>query len=365
MKLGIIGLPNAGKTTIFNALTGQDIETAAWPGTIGEEAHVGMISVPDERIDRLSAIFNPKKTVYADVMCSDITGFAKGVSTSKQRAQVINQAWEADLLLHVVRTFEDPGIVHPDGGIDPARDAAALELELVFHDLELAETRLERIALAARKGIGKELEGEQAVLQKCRAHLEEEQPLRTLDLSDEEKGHIGSLMLLSAKPELVVLNVAEEEIGSPATVAAVQSLESFYQGKGALVFALCGRIEAELSQLPPDEAALFLADLGIERPALDVVIRSAYELLGLISFFTVGEDEVRAWTIRADTTALKAASKIHSDIERGFIKAETVGYEDFIGSGSLAAAKEKALLRLEGKEYVVRDGDIINFRFNV
>ncbi len=365
MKLGIIGLPNAGKTTLFNALTGQTLEAAPYPNPIGTEHHVGVVHVPDERIDRLTAIFKPKKTIYADVQCVDITGVSKGISGSKQKTAVFNQIWECDALIHVVRAFEDASVVHPDGEVDPASDASALELELVFHDLELAETRLERIATSIKKGIGESLETEQNVLKKCLALLEEEKPLRNLDLTDEERAAIGSLMFASLKPELVVLNVSEDDISSQKTFSRIDALKKFYAGKDALVFSLSAEIEAEISQLDPDEAAIFLEDLGIPEPAMNRVISEAYELLGLVSFLTVGPDEVRAWTIRRGTHALKAAGKIHSDIERGFIRAETIGYEDFISAGTMAKAKELGTLRLEGKDYEVMDGDIVNFRFNV
>jgi hypothetical protein len=365
MKLGIIGLPNSGKTTLFNALTGQNIETAAYPNQIGEEHRVGVIKVPDGRIDRLSEMFKPKKTTYADVMCVDITGFSRGISGSKQKAQVFNGVWDVDAIIHVVRAFEDASVMHPDGEVDPVADAAALELELVFGDLELVETRLERIANSMKKGIGEGLDAERDVLVKCQALLEEEQPLRNLELSEEERTLIGSLQFASIKPELVVLNVGEDEIISDQTASLISGLNDFYRGKDALVFSLSAKIEMELSQLPAEEAQMFLADLGIEEPAMNRVIREAYGLLGLISFLTAGEDEVRAWTIRQGTAAVKAAGKIHSDIERGFIRAEVIGYDDFITAGSMAKGKELGTLRLEGKEYAVQDGDIVNFRFNV
>ncbi len=365
MKLGIIGLPNSGKTTLFNALTRQDWETAPYPNSIGADHHVGVVHVPDPRIDRLSEIHRPRKTTYADVTCVDITGFSRGISASKQKAAVFNEVRDADAIIHLVRAFADPAVTHPDGEVDPAADAAALELELVFSDLELVETRLERIENSVKKGIGKELEGEREVLKKCLAQLEEEKPLRNLDFSEEERTLIGSLQFVSLKPELVVLNVGEDEIGSADTDETLAQLDDFYRGKDAHIFSLSARIEMELSQLPADEAQLFLADLGIGEPAMNRVIREAYALLGLISFLTAGEDEVRAWTIRKDTTAVRAAGKIHSDIERGFIRAEVTGYDDFIAAGSMAKARDAGTVRLEGKEYIVRDGDIINFRFNV
>lgn len=366
MKLGIIGLPNSGKTTIFNALTGLEMEITAYPNAISDEPHLGTVKVPDGRIDRLSSIFNPKKTTYADVTCFDITGFASGISANKQKGTLFNQLWEADALIHVVRAFEDESVIHPQDTIDPARDAGTLELEMIFHDLELVETRLERIATSIKKGIGDDLKSEQAVLEKCRGWLEEEKPLRNIGLDEAERTAIGSLQFASLKPELVVLNISETEIRGKQTAAQVDALRKYYSGRDALVFSLSGEIEMEISRLAPDEAGAFLEDLGIEEPAMNRVVREAYELLGLISFFTAGEDEVKAWTIRKGLPAVKAAGKIHSDIERGFIKAEIISYEDFIAAGaSMATAKEKALLRLEGKEYIIQDGDIINFRFNV
>lgn len=365
MKLGIIGLPNCGKTTIFNALTRQDTEATPYPNPLGTEHHIGIVHVPDERIEQLSKIYKPRKTILADVTCVDITGFARGISSHKQKSVVFNEVWDMNALIHVVRAFEDPAVVHPDGEVDPARDAAALELELIFNDLELVETRLERIANQIKKGAGETLEAEKEVLKKCRAQLEEEKPLRNLPLSNQEHALIGSLQFASVKPELVVLNVGEDDIGSPKTTNAEAVLNDFYQGKDALVFSLSGKIERELAQLEPDEAKLFLEDLGIKEPAVNLVVREAYELLGLISFITVGEDEVRAWTIRKGTPAVKAAGKVHSDIERGFIRAEVVSYDDFMAAGNMAKAKEAGAVRLEGKDYTVQDGDIINFRFNV
>ncbi len=364
MKLGIIGLPNAGKTTLFNALTGQALEVTAYANPASAEAPVGVIKVPDARIDRLSTIYKPKKTVYAEVQCADITGLDRGISGSGQKGALFELAWDADALIHVVRAFEDEAVSH-EGPIEPQADAAALDLELIFHDLELVETRLERIENSMKKGIGEGLDVEKAALERCREALEAEQPLRGVELSDEERAAIGSLQFASLKPVLVVLNVSEEAISGEGTAAAVAALSDYYAGKQALVFSLSGKIEMELSQLEPDETVMFLEELGIEEPAMNLVIREAYELLGLISFFTVGEDEVRAWTTRRGDAAPRAAGRVHSDIERGFIRAETISYDDFIAAGDMAHAREQGTLRLEGKDYVVQDGDIINFRFNV
>ena len=364
MKLGIIGLPNAGKTTLFNALTGQALEVAAYPNPASTETPVGVIKVPDARIDRLSAIYKPKKTIFAEVQCVDITGFDRGISGSSQKGSLFELAWDADALIHVVRAFEDESVVH-EGPVDPAADAAALDLELIFHDVELVETRLERIENSMKKGIGEGLEMEKAALKRCREALEREEPLRGVSFSMEERAAIGSLQFASLKPVLVVLNVGEDEISGEATQAAVAALSDHYAGKEAQVLSLSGKIEMELSQLPPDDAKLFLEELGIGEPAMNLVIREAYELLGLISFFTVGEDEVRAWTTRQGDPAPRAAGRVHSAIERGFLRAETISYDDFMEAGRMARARELGTLRLEGKEYEVRDGDIINFRFNV
>lgn len=364
MKLGIIGLPNAGKTTLFNALTRQALEATSYPNPASAKAPVGVIKVPDQRVDRLSAIFNPKKTTYAEVRCVDVTGFDRGISSSSQKRSLFELAWDTDALIHIVRAFVNDSVVH-DGEIDPLADAAALDLELVFHDLELVETRLERIENSIKKGIGEGLDVEKQVLERCREALERGEPLRRLAFSAGERAAIGSLQFASLKPVLVVLNVSEDAIAGEATTQVVAALSEYYAGTEELAFSLSCKIEMEISQLPPDDAALFLEELCITEPAMNLVIREAYELLGLISFFTVGEDEVRAWTTRQGDRAPRAAGRVHSDIERGFIRAETIGYDDFIEAGDMARARELGTLRSEGKDYVVRDGDIFNFRFNV
>ncbi len=361
MKLGIIGLPNAGKTTLMNALTGQELEVTAYPNQAAADPPPGIVKVPDARLDRLSEIYQPRKTTRAEVACSDITGFDRGIS-GDAAAGLFELLADTDALIHVVRAFEDEAVVH-DGPLDPLADAAALDLELIFHDLELVETRLERIEAAQRKGIGGDNEAEKRALERCRQALEREEPLRRVELDEDERAAIGSLRFASLKPVLVVLNVAEDRIGAPETEATVATLADHYAGKGVRVFSLSAAIEMELSQLETGEAEPFLGELGIEEPAVNLVIREAYRLLGLISFFTVGEDEVRAWTTRRGDRAPRAAGRIHSDIERGFIRAEVIGYEDFIAAGSMARARELGTIRLEGKDYVVEDGDIIEFRF--
>jgi len=361
MKTAIIGLANAGKTTIFNALTGLNLEVTTFP-TLAGEPHTGVVRVPDERLTRLTEIFKPKKTTQATVEYIDYMGLTKG--DMAQNRKVFDLIRDADAIVHVVRGFADEAVSHPMGGLGPRRDAETVELEMIFGDLELVEKRLERMAEGAKKG-KKPDEAEQKLLVKCKDALENETALRDLDFTDEEQKAMRSLQFMSIKPLLVVLNTAEEEMNSVATEAAAAELSQYFKGRQVSVLDLCGKIEMEIAQLPLDEARVFLDDLGIAEPALNKLIHRSYELLGLISFLTAGEDEVRAWTIRRGTDAQRAAGKIHSDIERGFIRAEVVAYEDFIAHGSMAAAREKGLVRLEGKTYVVKDGDIINFRFNV
>ncbi len=361
MKIAIIGLANSGKTTIFNALTGLNLETTVYP-TVASEPHMGVVKVPDARIDRLSGIFKPKKTTYATVEYIDYMGLTKG--DLEQNRKVFDFIKDADAVVNVVRGFEDESVLHPLGGPDPKRDAETIELEMIFGDLELVEKRLERMEQGAKRG-KKPDEKEKGLLMKCREVLEGERPLRDVDFSDEENKAMAHLQFMSIKPQVVVLNVGEGDLNSENTKSAVSGLRKYFSGKQVNVLDLCGKIEMEIAQLPPDEASAFLEDLGIAEPALNRLIRVSYELLGLISFLTAGEDEVRAWTIRRGTNAQKAAGKIHSDIERGFIRAEVASYEDFMAAGSMSAAREKGQLRLEGKTYEVKDGDIINFRFNV
>jgi GTP-binding protein YchF len=307
-------------------------------------------------------MFKPKKTTQATVEYIDYLGLTKG--DMEQNRKVFDLIRDADAIVHVVRAFVDESIVHPMGGIDPRRDAETVEMEMIFGDLELVDKRLERMEQGAQRG-KKPDETEQKLLVKCKEALERETALRDLDFTEEEQKAMRSLQFMSIKPQLIVLNVAEEEMNSDRTTTATAELEGFFSGRQVRVVNLCGKIEMEIAQLSADEAEVFLEDLGIAEPALNRLIRLSYELLGLISFLTAGEDEVRAWTIRKGTDAQRAAGKIHSDIERGFIRAELVAYDDFITHGSMSAARDKGLVRLEGKTYEVKDGDIINFRFNV
>jgi GTP-binding protein YchF len=361
MKTAIIGLANSGKTTIFNALTGLNLEVTTFP-TLSAEPHTGVVRVPDIRLEKLTEIFKPKKTTQATVEYIDFIGLSKG--DMAQNRKVFDLIRDADAIVHVVRGFVDESISHPMGSVGPRRDAETVELEMIFGDLELVDKRLERMEEGAKKG-KKPSEDERNLLVKCKEALESETALRDLDFTEEEQMAMRSLQFMSIKPQLIVLNVAEEDMNSTGTKEATDELRSFFKGRQVRVLDLCGKIEMEIAQLPTDEARAFLDDLGIAEPALNKLIHLSYELLGFISFLTAGEDEVRAWTIRKGIDAQKAAGKIHSDIERGFIRAEVVAYDDFIAHGSMAASKEKGLVRLEGKTYPVKDGDIINFRFNV
>jgi GTP-binding protein YchF len=356
MKIAIAGLSNSGKTTIFNALTGLTLETTVYPTTSGEP-HYGVVKVPDERVDRLSEIFKPKKTTYSTVEYIDYLGLTKG--DPKQNRSVLEFLKDADAVLHVVRAFEDESVVHPLGDVNPERDVMTLRTELILGDLELVEKRIESMEHGAKRG-KKPSETERAAMLKCREALENEKPLRDVDFTAEDHAAMRHLQFMTLKPEITVLNIAEGDIGSDETAALVEKLREL-----GPVAALSGKVEMEIAELPAEERLAFLQALGIDEPALNKLIRISYGHVGLCSFLTAGEDEVRSWAIRKGTDALNAAGKIHSDIQRGFIRAEVVSYDDFIAAGSFSAARDKGTLRLEGKTYTVQDGDIINFRFNV
>ncbi|MHC4196825.1 MAG: redox-regulated ATPase YchF [Planctomycetota bacterium] len=358
MKVGLIGLANSGKSTIFNALTGQDVSVTNYP--IQEaEPHLGVVKVPDARLGILSDIYKPKKVVHATVEYIDYLGITKG--DAQQNRKALEMIKDVDAVVHVIRAFEDESVAHPSGNVDPLGDAGTVEVELVFSDLELVETRLQRMEELEKKG-KKQLvnEEERAVLLRCKDALEQETPLRKLDFTDEENVAMRHLQFISIKPEVMLLNV-HEDFAKKQDPAEELISEKF----GLPVIASAGKIEMEIAQLGEEEARDFLEDLGIEEPTMYRLIPLCYRHLGLISFLTVGKDEVRAWTIEQGTTAQKAAGKIHSDIERGFIRAEVVSYKDFIECGSIAEARKKGLVRLEGKTYQVQDGDMIDFRFNV
>jgi GTP-binding protein YchF len=359
LKISIIGLPNTGKTTIFNALTGQNAETTVYPTTTGEP-HKGMVKVPDTRVDALSEIFKPKKTAFATIEYMDYIGLTKG--DTEQNRKVFDLIKDVEAIVHVVRVFEDEAVTYPMGAIDPLRDIDVVGMELIFSDLEFVEKRLARMEEGKKRG-KKPNETENRLLVKCRDHLEKETALRDVEFGEDEKTAMKPLQFLSTKPVVVVLNIGEKDLNSDSVKDLQSTLQTRYPS--LYVLPLCGKIEMEIAQLASDEKRMFLDDLGIDKPASDKLIHTCYTLLGLISFLTVGEDEVRAWTIRKDTPAVSAAGKVHSDIERGFIRAEVVSYDDFMSAGSIHAARERGLLRLEGKTYEVKDGDIINFRFNV
>jgi GTP-binding protein YchF len=366
MQIAIVGLAGAGKTTVFNTLTRGHAETGGF-GAL--ELHVGVVKVPDERLGRLAEIFKPKKVVQADVTYVDLPAppaSSEGrVGTEELPAEHLARLRESDALLHVVRSFEDDAHPHPEGSIDPARDLERLDLEFVIADLALVDRRLERLKQSGRHGSQAEREAnerEEAVLGRLKEALEGGRPIRDVELDDGEEKAIRGFRFLTQKPVLVLLNVGESEIASiPDRVAAIAS---GYEHRDALVDALSARIEMELGELEPDEAKVFMDELGIAESGLDRVIKLSYRLLGLISFLTAGPDEVRAWPIRDGSTAVDAAAAIHTDLAKGFIRAETVAYEDLVQLGSMAEARKAGKLRSEGKTYRVRDGDVIEILFS-
>jgi GTP-binding protein YchF len=362
MQIGIIGLPNSTKTTIFNALTHSQVETAAYSsGRV--ETHTATVRVPDARIDRLSAMFKPRKTTYAQVQYNDIAGLRVGIGQEGGLSgPLLNAVAQNDAFLHVVRAFEDENVPHPGGGVNPARDLAAMDFELLFSDLLIVDRSMERLAQQlSRKKAYPERQADEALLAlllRLKEALEQEAPIRDLALTREEMTMIRGYQLFTAKPVLVVLNVGDQGSDDPDDYLS-------YQHRQSAVICLRGGLEMEIAQLDDEEAALFLAEYGIAEPGLHRMIRLSYGLLGLHSFFTVGEDEVRSWTIPAGVTAVEAAGTIHSDLARGFIRAEVVSYHDLMAAGSLDAARKQGTLRLQGRDYVVQDGDILNIRFNV
>ncbi|MDY4893186.1 MAG: redox-regulated ATPase YchF [Agathobacter sp.] len=366
MKLGIVGLPNVGKSTLFNSLTKAGAESANYPFcTI--DPNVGIVAVPDERIKKLGDLYHTKKVTPATIEFVDIAGLVKGASKGEGLGnQFLANIREVDAIVHVVRCFEDSNIVHVDGSIDPARDIETINLELIFSDIEILERRIAKVAKQARmdKTLAKELE----LLQGLKSHLEDGKMARTYELPEDEDMELWykGYNLLTAKPTIYAANVAEDDLADDgANNPFVASVREKANEEGSEVFVVCAQIEEEISELDDDEKAMFLEDLGLKESGLDKLIKASYSLLGLISFLTAGEDECRAWTIKKGTKAPQAAGKIHTDFERGFIKAEVVNYEDLLECGSLSAAREKGIVGLEGKDYVVKDGDVILFRFNV
>lgn len=365
MKLGIVGLPNVGKSTLFNSLTKAGAESANYPFcTI--DPNVGVVSVPDERLGKLAALYDSAKIVPAVIEFVDIAGLVKGASKGEGLGnQFLSHIRETDAIVHVVRCFENTNIVHVDGSIDPLRDIETINYELIFSDLDILERRIAKVSRGARndKALAKEL----ALLEGIKAHLEQSKPARSYEPEDDDmKALMATYDLLTAKPVIYAANVSEDDLADDgASNKYVQAVREYAAREGSEVFAVCAQIEEEISELDDDEKKEFLEDLGLKESGLDKLIKASYSLLGLISFLTAGPTETRAWTIRKGTKAPGAAGKIHSDFERGFIKAEVVYYQDLLDCGSYAAAKEKGLVGIEGKDYVVKDGDVILFRFNV
>ncbi|MEN6414040.1 MAG: redox-regulated ATPase YchF [Veillonellales bacterium] len=364
LEVGIVGLPNVGKSTLFNAITKAGAEAANYPFcTI--EPNIGVVEVPDERLWKLTEMYKPKKTTPAAMRFVDIAGLVKGASQGEGLGnKFLAHIRQVDAVAQVVRCFQDEDITHVEGGLDPLRDIEIINTELCLADLETLEKRLDRCRKLLKTN-DKKIPAELAVLERIQEVLQQAQPARRVEISEVEQEFITDLNLMTLKPVLFVANIGEDEVANPETNPYVKKVQEYAAQEGAEVIAVSAKVESEIAELPEEDAREFLTELGLSESGLDKLIRASYKLLGLMNFFTAGEDEVRAWTIKRGTKAPRAAGKIHTDIERGFIRAEIVSYNELMAAGSHNAAREKGQVRLEGKEYIMQDGDVTYFRFNV